>query len=213
LKAIVIGGTGLTGSLLVRKLLVDSTITEVISISRRPLKISNGKLTEVLVADLAELPSIESRIRGDLYFCCLGSTMKTAGSKENFAKVDHAAVVTFAKIARAHSARSFTLVSAMGANERSMFFYSQVKGRAENDLKAMGLRSLVIFQPALLVGSRREFRWAESIAFRTLVPLSRMLPAPTRKGVVTDVETLAARMLAEGKAAPQGLHVIAAKEI
>ena len=125
--ATLIGGTGLTGSFLVRKLLADPAITKVISVSRKPLNISNAKLTEVLVSDLAELPSIESKIRGEIYFCCLGTTIKAAGSKESFEKVDHGAVVAFATLARAHNARSFTFVSAMGATASSMFFYNQVK--------------------------------------------------------------------------------------
>ncbi len=211
--ATLIGSTGLTGSSLVRQLLADSAITKVISISRKPLNLLNAKLTEVLVSDLAELPSMESRIRGDLYFCCLGTTIKTAGSKENFEKVDHAGVVAFAKIAKAHNAKSFTLVSAMGANASSMFFYNQVKGRTENDVKALGLRSLIIFKPALLVGPRHEFRLAERIATKTLVPLSRLLPARTQKSLITRAETIAARMLAEGKAAPEGLHAVPARDI
>jgi len=211
--ATIIGSTGLTGSFLVRKLLADSEITKVVSVSRKSLNIANSKLTEVLISDLAELPSIESRIRGELYFCCLGTTMKAAGSKENFEKVDHTAVVAFAKIARAHDARSFTLVSAMGANTSSMFFYNRVKGRTEGDIKTLGLRSLIIFRPALLVGPRHEFRLAEKIAAKTLIPLSRLLPTRVRKSLITDVETLAARMLAEGKAATPGVHVIPAKDI
>ena len=211
--ATLIGSTGLTGSFLVRQLLADSAITKVISISRKSLKLSNAKLTEVLVSDLAELPSIESRIRGELYFCCLGTTIKTAGSKENFEKVDHTAIVTFAKVAKAHDAKSFTLVSAMGANASSKFFYNQVKGRTENDVKALGLRSLIIFKPALLIGPRHEFRLAESIATKTLVPLSQLLPTRTQKIFITEAETLAMRMLTEGKAAPGGVHVIQAKDI
>jgi len=211
--ATLIGGTGLTGSFLVRKLLADPAITKVISVSRKPLNISNAKLTEVLVSDLAELPSIESKIRGEIYFCCLGTTIKAAGSKESFEKVDHGAVVAFATLARAHNARSFTFVSAMGATASSMFFYNQVKGRTEDDVKALGLRSLIIFKPALLVGPRNEFRLAERIATKTLVPLSRLLPARTQKMLITEVETLATRMLAEGKSAPGGVHFIEAKDI
>lgn len=210
--AILIGGTGLTGSFLVRQLLADPAI-KVISISRKSLGISNTKLTEILVSDLAELPSIESRIRGELYFCCLGTTIKAAGARENFERVDHDAVVAFAKIAKAHDAKSLTLVSAMGAAASSMVYYNRVKGRTENDVKALGLRSLIIFRPALLVGPRKEFRLAEKIAARTLVPLSRLFPAKARKSLITEAETLAARMLAEGKAAPEGVHVIPAKEI
>jgi uncharacterized protein YbjT (DUF2867 family) len=200
--ATLIGSTGLTGSFLTRQLLADSAITKVISVSRKALKISNAKLTEVLISDLAELPSIDMRIRGELYFCCLGTTIKTAGSKENFEKVDHAAVVAFAKIAKAHDATSFTLVSASGANANSIFFYNRIKGRTENDVKALGLRSLIIFEPAFLAGPRPEFRLADRIAAKTLVPLSRLLPTQARKSLVTDAETLAMRMLAAGKAAP-----------
>ena len=211
--ATLIGGTGLTGSFLLRQLLADSTITTVISISRRPLELANAKLKDVQVSDLAELPVIESRIRGDLYFCCLGTTIKTAGSKENFEKVDHDAIVAFAKIAKAHDAKALALVSAMGANATSMFFYNQVKGRTENEVRALALRSLIIFRPALLVGPRKEFRLAEVIAAKTLVPLSRFLPTRTQKTIITEAETLAARMLAEAKQAPAGVHIIQAKDI
>lgn len=213
MTATLIGSTGLTGSFLARQLLADSAITKVISVSRKSLNILNAKLTEVLVSDLAELPSIAAKIRGEIYFCCLGTTIKAAGSKENFERVDHDAIVDFAKIAKAHDAKSFTLVSAMGANANSMFFYNQVKGRTENDVKALGLRSLIIFKPALLVGPRHEFRLAERIAAKTLVPLSRLLPARTQKSIITEADALAMRMLTEGKAASGGVHVIQAKDI
>ena len=213
MTAVITGGTGLTGTFLVRQLLADPAITRVMSVSRKPLNLSSAKLREVLVSDLAEISSISQELRGELYFCCLGTTIRAAGSKENFEKVDHAAIVAFAKIAKAHDARAFVLVSAMGANAKSMFFYNRVKGRTENDVSALGLRSLIIFRPALLVGPRQEFRLAERIAARTLVPISRLLPARARKGFITEAATLAARMLAEGKAASGGVHVMAAKDI
>lgn len=213
MTATLIGGTGLTGSFLIRQLLADPAITKVIAVSRKSLGISHAKLTDVLISEVAELPSLGPQMRGQLYFCCLGTTIKAAGSKEQFERVDHAAVVAFAEIAKAHEAKSFTHVSAMGANARSMFFYNQVKGRTENDLHALGLRSLIIFQPALLVGPRQEFRLAEGIARHTLMPLARMLPTRSQKRLVTKVETLATRMLAEGKRAPAGVHVIRAKDI
>jgi len=90
---------------------------------------------------------------------------------------------------------------------------NQVKGRTEDDVKALGLRSLIIFKPALLVGPRHEFRLAERIAAKTLVPVSRLLPTRAQKSLITEAETLAKRMLAEGKAAAGGVHVIQAKDI
>jgi uncharacterized protein YbjT (DUF2867 family) len=211
--ATIIGGTGLTGSFLVRNLLADSGITKVISVSRRPMLISNAKLAEVLISDLAELPAIEAKLRGELYFCCLGTTIKIAGSQENFEKVDHDAILAFATLAKAHDAKSFTLISAMGANPNSMFFYNRVKGRTENDVRDLGMRSLIIFRPAFLVGPREALRSSESILTKTLVPISRILPVRTRKSLITEVETLAKRMLAEGKAASVGVHVLPAGDI
>jgi uncharacterized protein YbjT (DUF2867 family) len=211
--ATLIGGTGLTGSFLLHQLLGDSAITEVISISRKPLKIPDTKLTEVLISGLEQLPSVETKIRGEIYFCCLGTTIKAAGSKENFEKVDHDGIVDFAKIAKAHDARSLTLISSTSANASSMVFYSRVKGRTEDGIKALGIRSLIIFRPALLVGPRREFRLGEKIATKILVPLSQLLPARTRKSLITEAETLALRMLGEGKAAPLGVRVIPSGEI
>ena len=210
--ATIIGGTGLTGSLLVQHLLADPAITQVLSVSRRSMNVVNARLTEVLIPDLAQLPSVEPRLRGSIYFCCLGTTIKAAGSRENFERVDHDAIVAFAAIAKRHDARSFTLVSAMGADAGSMFFYNQVKGRTENDVKALGFRSLSVFRPGLLLGARSESRLAERIA-TMLLPLSRLLPAGVRKSVVTDAGVLARRMAGHGKDALAGVHVIAATHI
>ena len=93
-----------------------------------------------------------------------------------------------------------------------MFFYNRIKGRTENDVKALGLRSLIIFEPALLIGPRHESRLAERIAAKTLA-LSQILPPRTRKGLITDAKSLAMRILAQGKAATLGVHVIKPKDI
>jgi len=211
--ATIIGSTGLTGSFLVQQLLADAAITKVISVSRRASGVTHAKLTEVLISDLAKLPAVASQMRGELYFCCLGTTIKAAGSRENFESVDHDAIVAFARIAKVHGARSLTLVSSMGAKASSMVFYNQVKGRTEDDVSALGLRSLNIFRPGLLVGPRRERRLAEGIAATLLVPLAKVLPTRVRTSLMTEAEILAARMLVEGKAARPGAHVIPARDI
>ncbi len=213
LKATVIGSTGLTGSALVRQLLDDPAIAQVISVSRSPQPSPHAKLAEVLLPDLRDLQSVASALQGDLYFSCLGTTIKTAGSKEKFDAVDRVAMMAFARIARAGDPRSFTLVSAMGADPRSMFFYNRVKGQAEVELTALGFRSLTIFRPSLLVGRRPDFRLAERIAAATLVPLSKVLPSRLGKTMITPAEHLAGRMIAEAKLALPGTRVIKASEI
>ena len=212
--AIVAGGTGLVGSLLIEKLIADPEVEKVISVSRRPLSHVNQKLSEVIVSDLAELgqanEELKTQLKGDSYFCCLGTTIKAAGSKEKFKAVDHDAIVNFAKIAADHSAHSFQLVSSMGASSNSSFFYNQVKGQTEEALQKLKLRSLTIFRPGLLIGDRKEFRLAEKLFISVFQPLSKVLPASLSKRVATDVSVLAEHMLQSAKAAKPVLHRVEA---
>ncbi len=202
MKAIIIGSSGLTGSILLQKLLLDPQIEQVISVSRHSLKIKNTKLTEVLVPDFSKLEQEKEKLAGDLYYCCLGTTIKKAGSKDNFRKIDHRAILDFANIAKAHQAKSFLVVSAMGANANSHFFYNQVKGETENDLISLGLHSLMIFRPSLLIGPRQEFRPTEKIFASLLKPMEKLLPTKIKKTAMTEVDTLAAKILAESKKIP-----------
>ncbi len=211
--AVIAGGSGLTGSFLLKNLLTDPAISGVVAVGRKPLGAAHPKLTQVLVLDLAQLPTVAARLRGDLFFCCLGTTIKNAGSKDAFRKIDFDAVVAFGTIAREHRARSLVVVSAMGASKNSRIFYNRVKGEAEAALEALGLKRLVLFRPALLVGPRQEFRLGEVIATKVLGPVSALLPTLS-KNVVTDVPQLATRMLEEGKRpTPAGNCVIVAVHI
>lgn len=215
--AVIIGATGLVGSLLLEKLLMDPEIHRVISISRRsiprPSGPLGGKLKEVLVSDLSELSVHQAELQGDLYFCCLGTTTKNAGSQENFRKVDYQAVVEFGKIAQAHQAKSLTVISASGANAQSLIFYNRVKGETEAALRDLHLQRLVIFRPGLLIGERKEFRMAEKIFTNLYKVLTPILPPSFQAAVATSAVVLASRMLAEGKRISPALEVIEARAI
>ncbi|HSX70792.1 MAG TPA: oxidoreductase, partial [Pseudomonas sp.] len=127
------------------------------------------------VGQLADLlPQLDGRI--DAAFCCLGTTIKQAGSQEAFRAVDHDLVLAFARRARELGARHFLVVSAMGANAQSSVFYNRVKGEVEEALKAMDWPQLTIARPSLLLGPRREFRLGERLA----APLLRWIPGRYR---------------------------------
>lgn len=211
--AVIAGATGLTGSFLIQKLLADPQIKKVISVSRKSLELQSAKLFEVIVKDLSEIENLSDQLHGDIYFCCLGSTIKSAGSKENFFKIDHDAIVTFAKIAKANQAKLFSLVSAMGANPKSFAFYNKVKGQTENDLKALELQSLHIFRPGLLIGPRKEFRLAERIFVHISAALVPILPTSLTDRWTTDVSLLAHNMWKESKSAPTPLKIFEAPQI
>lgn len=161
MKSIVAGASGLIGSELIKLLGED-----VVTIGRAP--------SSSLRVDFENLPELP---RCDVAFCCLGSTIKKAGSQEAFFRIDHDYILSFAKACKADS---FLLVSALGADPNSKIFYNQVKGKTEEDLKKIGFKNLIIFRPSLLIGERQESRPGESVAQFFSPFLSFILPKTVR---------------------------------
>jgi len=213
LIAVITGSTGLVGSLLLSKLLADKNITQVISVTRKPLGLNHPKLKEIIIPDFSTLLDHKEELRGDIYFCALGTTIKMAGSKENFKKVDYDAVVNFGKIAELNQAQSFTVISANMADAHSSVFYNQVKGETEQALMAMKLNRLIILRPGLLIGERLEKRTGEEFAIKIMNVLSSILPAKIERRMATKIETLAARMLKEGQNPAPKIKIINAVDI
>ncbi|MBC3377215.1 NAD(P)H-binding protein [Pseudomonas sp. SWRI92] len=163
------GATGLTGEHLLDRLLNEPTITRVLAPSRRPL--AEHPHLENPVGEPAEvLPSLAGPV--DIAFCCLGTTIKKAGSEQAFRAVDLDLVVAFAKRARELGARHLIVISALNADAKSSIFYNRVKGEMEEALKAQDWPQLTICRPSLLLGDRVEPRLAEQLAG----PLSKLIP-------------------------------------
>jgi uncharacterized protein YbjT (DUF2867 family) len=158
--AIVAGPNGLIGSELVRRLLAHHAYRRVVALSRRPMD-PDAKLQVVEAAydGLDRVLAAETGRRDPLdVFCCLGTTMRRAGSREAFRRVDHDHVLALGRWAAKARARRFVVVSAAGADASSRVFYNRVKGEMERGLAALGLASLVVVRPSLLAGERSEFR-------------------------------------------------------
>ncbi|AKJ01403.1 uncharacterized protein YbjT (DUF2867 family) [Archangium gephyra] len=207
--ALVAGASGLVGGFLLDALLEDSRYREVHSLGRRPLPKQHPKLVQHTV-DFARLGG-EALPPAQEAFCCLGTTIKKAGSQEAFRAVDHDAVLAFASAAKKAGVQRFLVVTALGADARSRVFYNRVKGEAEEALKAMGFESLVILQPSLLLGDRAESRPGERVAIvasRVLAPLLR--PLASRP---IEARTVARAMVALAHSAPQGVKVAPSGEL
>lgn len=170
---LIAGATGLTGEHLLDRLLSEPTVSRVLAPTRRPL--AAHPHLENPVGDLATLlPTLSGEV--DTAFCCLGTTIKQAGSQEAFRAVDHDLVLAFARRALELGARHLVVISALGANPQSSVFYNRVKGETEEALKAMGWPQLTIARPSLLLGTRHDFRLGERLA----APLLRWLPGKYR---------------------------------
>lgn len=161
------GATGLVGSEILKLLLADDDVEELKVIVRRQLdfRVASPKI-RALVLDFNALDSVPSWFQVDQVFSALGTTIRTAGSKEGFRRVDFDHPQTIARMARDAGARHFLLVSSAGADARSHLFYSRVKGEIEDAVRAMGYPSLTIARPSFLVGPRKEPRLGETIMTR-----------------------------------------------
>ena len=167
------GATGLTGEHLLDRILSVPAVSRVIAPTRRPLAQHAHLLNPV--GDLAGLlPELSGKL--DTAFCCLGTTIRVAGSQEAFRAVDHDLVLAFARRAREMGARHFLVISALGADAHSRVFYNRVKGEMEQALQAQGWPQLTIARPSLLDGARHEFRLGERLA----APLMRLIPGKLR---------------------------------
>ncbi len=187
--AVVAGPTGLVGSRLLDILLREPRYRRVVALSRRTLE-PEPKL-EVVDADYDRLDVILAKVtpadRPIDVFCCLGTTIGRAGSKEAFRRVDHDYVLALGLWTRGAGAHRMIVISAAGADAASGVFYSRVKGETERDLAALRLRSLVIVRPSLLSGQRDEFRLGERLALIATRPFRRLIPAGVRPIDAADV--------------------------
>nr|WP_299415731.1 oxidoreductase [uncultured Emticicia sp.] len=158
--ALIVGATGLIGKHLTQKLLTSNFYEKVSVIVRKPLNIIHPKLEQIVI-DFDNLDA--SKVKADDIFCCLGTTMKQAGSKDAFYKVDFTYPLNFAKAGLANGAKQFLVVSSMGADKKSMVYYSRVKGEIENALSDLNYPTLIILRPSMLAGERENPRIGEKI--------------------------------------------------
>jgi len=187
-KAIIAGASGLIGGILLDILLQQPDYDEVLVLVRKELPIRHPKLTQ-LVIDFDRLGDYEGQIKGHVVFSCLGSTMKKTPDHSVYRKIDHDYPLRLAQIALQNGIGQFHLVSSMGANAASSFFYTKLKGETEDDIKKVGLQRLHIYRPAFLIGDRkgtRPFEGFLSGLMRAIDPLLigalkkyRSIPAAT----------------------------------
>lgn len=149
MKALVIGATGATGKDLVKQLCQDSDFDEIDIFVRRRSDFHNEKVKAHLV-DFDHPEEWKHLVKGDVAFSCLGTTLKSAGSKENQKVIDYDYQFNFAKAARENNVQDYILVSAYGASPDSKIFYSRIKGELEEAVKNLKFEKTTIFKPGML---------------------------------------------------------------
>jgi uncharacterized protein YbjT (DUF2867 family) len=204
--ALVAGGSGLVGGRLLPLLLNNGTYSRVYALSRRALPMDHPRLANRVVRFG---PPLETQLKGlkcqDAY-CCLGTTMREAGSPEALRAVDHDLVLEFARFALKAGAERIVVVSSVGANRTARNFYLRVKGEMERSLETIGFRALDFMQPSLLLGARRQARPLEFVAQAFMWAARPLFLGATMRYRAIEADTVAAAMYGAARIGRRGIY-------
>ncbi len=210
--ALILGASGLVGSELVKVLIQQDRYEKIHLLVRRPIAI-DSPVCEPHVVDFDHLDQYRDLFRVNDVYCCLGTTIKKAKSKEAFRRVDYEYPVEAAKLTASGGAEKYLIITAMGANAKSLFFYNRVKGEVEEALKKLDLPSIHIFRPSLLLGERQEFRFGEKLAAKASVLFNVLMLGPLRPFKAIEAKKVATALAAAAGSDKKGLNVYLSQEI
>ena len=203
--ALLFGTTGLVGGYCLQSLLHSKTYDRIISFGRRKVDVPNDKLVQHKI-NFDDLDQHADLIKGDDLFCCIGTTIKKAGSEEAFRRVDYTYAHRIAEIGVKNKVNQLLLVSSVGADPDSLFFYNRVKGELEEEVRLMPYWAVHVFQPSILLGERNENRWGESIAQK----IGKFVDDPTggllNKYKPVKAEVVARAMVRAAQKTSEGVH-------
>lgn len=191
MKVAIAGATGLTGSLSLQLLLQSSGVTEVISIGRRKTGVQHPKLSEVLLED----GLLKQPVYADGFICCLGTTIKKAGSQQAFKAIDYDLPVHLASTLQASGCETAAIISTVGAKTKSSYFYLRSKGEMEEAMQKIGFTSLALLRPSFIVGTREERRAWERFMTGFLKLASPLMFGGLAKYRATSATTIAEKLV------------------
>lgn len=178
--AIVLGATGLTGGELLNRLLKDERYEKIKLFSRSTTGLKSAKIEEHLI-DLFELDQYAEDFKADEVHCCIGTTQARTPDDEIYRKIDYGIPVTAAQLAKENGIERFLVISSLGADADSKFFYNRTKGEMERDVLAQGIAETYIFQPSLIAGKRKEKRPFEAAWKKVMSVGNHLLVGPLKK--------------------------------
>jgi uncharacterized protein YbjT (DUF2867 family) len=205
--ALVAGGTGLVGAYLVDYLIESKDYYEVKVIIRKGSEYHKSQVTLIEV-DYDQLFDFGNFMHADVVFCCLGTTMKKAGTREQFYKVDFTYPFELAKISRENGSKQFNIITAMGANSKSMVFYNKVKGEIENAISNLNIDNINIFRPSLLLGERNVQRVGEQAGTILAKIINPFLVGKLKKYRAIRAEIVAEAMVTVSLENQKGIRII-----
>ncbi len=159
----ILGATGMVGKQLTSLALAEKRYRTVRTLVRRAVEPHQG--LDQRVIDFDHLEDERDSLAVDDVCCCLGTTIKKAGSEAAFRKVDLDYPLAAARAALAAGAKQYLVVTAVGADPKSSIFYNRTKGELEAALAELAFPGgVTVLHPSLLLGDRQESRPGEAVA-------------------------------------------------
>jgi uncharacterized protein YbjT (DUF2867 family) len=180
-RAVVFGATGLVGKELVNALLENIDFENVTVVVRKQLALTDPRLKQIKLSDFSKLMDLRDKLKTGVFFCCVGTTIKTAGSKEEFARVDLEIPKNIARLAESLSIPSLVAISSIGADADSSNFYLKTKGEMEKAVREIYHGNLKFVRPSLLMGNRDEFRFGEKVSTAFMKGFGWLFAGPFKK--------------------------------
>jgi len=206
--AILLGATGLTGSLLLDLLLEDERYKTIKVFTRTPLAFKHPKIVN-FTGDLLALENFEKDFLADEVFCCIGTTAKKTPDKELYRKIDFGIPVKAAQLCKKNNIPGFVVVSSLGADAKSSIFYSRTKGEMEEAVLGIKLPYTYILRPSLIIGNRKEKRMAEGLASSFFKIAAPIMTGPLKKYAPNKATDIAKAMLAVANDKPLKFFILA----
>ena len=192
--AIILGATGLTGNVLLHKLLESSDYKLITLFTRSSCGIVHPKIKEHIV-DLFELEKYGEHFNADVVFCCIGTTKAKTPNQETYLKIDYGIPFAAAKLCVENNINTFVVISALGANKNSKIFYNRIKGEMEAAVLNLGIENAYVLQPSLIGGKRKEYRFGELIGKYLMIILNPLFKGRLKKYQSINPKTIASCMM------------------
>jgi uncharacterized protein YbjT (DUF2867 family) len=211
-SALLVGASGLVGGHCLQFLLEEPSYTHIVVLVRRSLSITHNKLVQHVV-DFSELENLGEGFKADDVYCCLGTTIKKAGTQEAFRKVDFDYPIKIAALTQHLGANQFLIVTSLGANPHSRIFYNRVKGEVEEAIRKISFTTINIFRPSLLLGDRTEHRTGEKSGAFIMSGLKYVMVGPLRKYRAIQARDVAKAMVQVAQKNLKGLNIFESMQI
>jgi uncharacterized protein YbjT (DUF2867 family) len=192
--AIILGATGLTGSILLQKLIEDDRYDSIKLFSRSKMEGLPKKVTQ-FIGDLLKLEQFKADFSADEVFCCIGTTTKKTPNKVLYKQIDYGIPITAAKLSKENNINTFLVISAMGANKNSSVFYNKTKGEMEYDVLEQNIKNTYILRPSLIGGERNESRILEKIGLFVFKIIQPLFIGKLKKYSIINAKSIAQAMI------------------